>query len=226
MKVLLKADGRTESDGMDLIVHNERLADGLDAVTRLLDSVKSKRKKTEADIHELSRIEWYGGLYMSGSSTAGNAITVDEAGELYCPSGSVPVIPSWNILRVLQEGAKRHKRGPDVLRGVHPVGHAAPIIYDGPTDPDLMWKDDGRFSLRKGVGVMRNKVMRTRPIFREWQLECEFEIDPVVLDLDTVQTFWRDAGRYVGIGEMRPVFGRFTGTVEEIKATAKKAGKK
>lgn len=217
MQVLLRADGSVEAGGMALVCHNERLADPLDPVTRLLSSVTKKRNKTETDHTEIARIEFFGGLYMS------EPIDVD-AGELLTPAGAVPVIPVWNLLRCLQEGAKRHKRGPDVLRGVHPIGESVPIVYDGPTDPDEMWKS-GRFALRKGVGVQRSRTIRTRPIFQEWSAEMLVDVDPVVFDLDTLQNFWADAGRYAGLGEMRPVYGRFAGTATEV-IESKKAAKK
>jgi hypothetical protein len=76
-----------------------------------------------------------------------------------------------------------------------------------------MWTS-GRFALRKGVGVQRSRTIRTRPIFTEWDLALDVEVDPVVFDLDTLAKFWADAGRYCGLGEMRPVYGRFRATIE------------
>jgi hypothetical protein len=206
VKAVLRADGRVDAGGMVLVLHNERLADPLDPVTRLLASLTRKRNKTETDHAEIARVEFYGGLYMSEPITA-------EDGDVVVPAGSVPVVPAWNVLRCLQDGAKRHKRGPDVLRGVHPLSDDAPISYDGPTNAVELWTA-GRFALRKGVGVQRSRTIRTRPIFTEWQLHLEVEVDPVVFDLDTLQTFWTDAGRYCGLGEMRPVYGRFRGTID------------
>ncbi len=210
MEIKLVADGHTDAGGMALVMHNERLADPLDPITRRLAGITKKRNKTEADHLEIARTEFYGGLYCS------TPITVGEDGEILVPSESVPVVPAWNLLRCLQDGAKRHKRGPDVLRGVHPLTDNASLEYEGPIDPETLWKS-GQFALRKGVGVQRSRTIRTRPIFTEWRAVLDIELDMNVFDVDTLQVFWGDAGRYAGLGEMRPVYGRFCGTVEEAK---------
>lgn len=194
MKVLLKLDGRTSAGGSALVMHNERLADPLDDHTRAVAAISKKRNKTEADHVEIGRLEFLGGMYTNGNG---------------------PCIPAWNILRCLQDGARRHKKGADVLRGVYPLADHADVQYEGPRDPAELWKDGG-FALRKSVGIQRSRTIRTRPIFTDWQIELPVEIDPTVFDLDTLTNVWREAGVYAGLGEMRPVFGRFKATVEEL----------
>lgn len=189
-----------------MVCHNERLADPLDPMTRAIAAISKKRNKTEADHTEIARLEFLGSLYLSGAAEL-------RDGHLVPADGAVPCIPAWNVLRCLQDGASRHKRGKDVLRGVHPLVEWATLIYEGPTDPDELWQS-GEFALRKTVGVQRARTVRTRPIFLPWELTLRIEVDPVVFDLDTLAVLWRDAGRYSGLGEMRPVYGRFVGTVE------------
>lgn len=195
MKVLLSLDGRSEGVGAPLVMHNERLADPLDEFTRAIQAVAKKRGKTDADHLEIARLEFLGGMYANGNG---------------------PCLPAWNIIRCLQDGGRRHKRGLDVLRGIYPLAEHADVIYDGPRDPEEMWKQGG-FSLRKSVGVQRSRTMRTRPIFAEWRAELPVEVDPTVFDLDALGNVWREAGVYAGIGEMRPVYGRFVGAVREVK---------
>lgn len=195
MKVLLKLDGRTASGGAPLIMHNERLADPLDETTRAIAAVSKKRNKTEADHMEIGRLEFHGGLYTNGNG---------------------PCIPAWNIIRCLQDGAKRQKRGVDVLRGVSPLVDHADVQYDGPRDPDELWKQGG-FALRKTVGVQRSRTVRTRPVFTDWQAELPVEVDPTVFDLDTLAVALRDAGKFSGLGDMRPIYGKFVGTVEVVE---------
>lgn len=195
MQALLVLDGRTASGGSPLIMHNERLADPLDEYTRALAAVTKKRNKTDADHLEIARLEFLGGLYTNGNG---------------------PCLPSWNILRCLQDGAKRHKRGLDVLRGIHPLTERVDLAYEGPRDPEKMWQAGG-FHLRKSVGVQRSRTIRTRPLFTEWQAELPVEIDPTVFDVDTIANIWKDAGTYAGLGDMRPIYGRFAGTVAEIE---------
>jgi len=200
MQVTLGATGEAA-----LVMHNERLADPLDTITRAIGAVTKKRGKTITDHEEISRLEFYGGLY-----TTKPIEFVD--GDIQVPKGAVPTIPAWNLLRCLQDGAKRNKRGLDVLRGVHPVTEHAELDYEGGTDPEAMWKSQ-EFVLRKTVGVQRARTTRTRPIFEGWTITLPVEIDPEVFDLDALSHSWSAAGRYAGIGEMRPVYGRFVGEV-------------
>jgi len=205
MKVLLKLDGRTTSDGAPLVMHNERLADPLDEFVRAIAEITAKRKKSEADHEEVGRLEFFGGLYTEPGITGPDDV-----------NGQKPCLPAWNILRCLQDGASIHKRGLDVLRGVHPISISAPLIYEGPQSATKLWLAP-EFRLRKSVGIQRRRVARTRPMFVNWQCELAIEVDPVVFDLHVLKKCWADAGLYRGLGEMRPVYGRFKGMIEEEK---------
>ncbi len=193
MKLTLDANGVTATGGSPLLMHNEQLADPLADITRSIGKITAKRKKTEADHIEIARLEFLGGLYMDNDG---------------------PCIPAWNVLRCLQDGASRHRRGQDVLRGITPIDDTASLDYEGPRDPDVMWKEGG-FSLRKSIGVRGNRTMRTRPMFIDWHFQLTIEVDATVWDEDTLSTCWHDAGIYCGIGDMRPIHGRFVGTLDQ-----------
>jgi hypothetical protein len=197
MKVLLQLDGRTDAGGSPLIMHNERMADPLEPYAREVGAIAHKRKKTEADHLEIARLEFLGGMY------------TNENG---------PCLPSWNILRSLQDGATRHKRGRDVLRGVAPIPDDVDLHYDGDEirDAEILWKGQAHH-LRKTVGVQRARTMRTRPFFTNWSCELEVEVDPVIFDLDSLAGFFKDAGIYCGLGDRRPINGRYAGTLKEMK---------
>jgi len=196
MKATLVLDGTTASNGSPLVCHNERLADPLDDIVREIKAISKKRNKTDADHEEIARLEFVGGFYLNDNG---------------------PCLPAWNILRCLQDGAKRHKRGLDVPRGIFPLAETVDLSYEGDDirDPDVMWKEGG-YSLRKTVGVQKSRVMRTRPMLREWSAELPIEIDDHIWDVDSLSTMWSDAGKYAGLGEMRPVYGRFVGTITEV----------
>lgn len=194
MKAKLIMDGTTAAGGTAILMHNERLSDPLDPYAIALSEIAKKRGKTEQDHREMARREFMGGLYVNGNG---------------------PCLPAWNILRCLQDGAKRHKRGKDVLRGVFPLTEHADMLYDGPRDPVELWQSGG-FFLRKGVGVNRQRVIRTRPMFTEWRCELLVEVDPKVFDLHDLRIAWEEAGTYYGIGDGRPIYGRFKGTLESV----------
>lgn len=194
MKVVLSFDGRAEVNGSPLLCHNERLADPLDPAARAVAEIAGKRKKTEAEHLELARREFIGGLYTNGNG---------------------PMVPAGNILRCIEGGARRIKKGRDVNRGIVPLAEHADLIYDGPRDEDGLWK--GEFWLRKGVGVGTKRVMRTRPCFKDWRLELPIEVDPDIWDLHTLQEVCELAGKYEGLGDMRPIQGRCLITATPIE---------
>lgn len=170
-----------------LIMHNGRLADPLDPATQALAKLTSKRNKTIDDHREVSKAEWYGSLYL------------DDDG--------LPCLPGEVIEAALVAGAKHYKLG-KVAKGGIVVDGLFPLEYNGPRSVDGLWKDGG-FLKRAGVRVGQARVIRSRPIFPDW--ECSFEIhwDPsTVKDEDTIFDIVKAAGN-VGIGDWRPKFGRF-----------------
>lgn len=197
-RISVTFDGATSANGSPLLMHNERLADPIDPYTRSLAELTSKRKKTERDHEEIGRREFVGGGYW-----------LNDTG----PEGSQsePYIPTWNIIRCLQEAATRHKLGKHVVSGIVPVSEETTLLYVGPRDADSMWKA-GTFHSRKGVGVGQSRVIRTRPCFTDWKVVAELELDLTILDPDTVNLIALQAGMYKGLGDARPRFGRFAGS--------------
>lgn len=193
MKVIL--DGSADNNGSPLLMHNERLADPLNEFSLEIGKISKKRGKTETDHLEIARLEFVGGMYYD-----------DIDG---------PVMPVWNIVRCIQNAGKRHKLGASVLRGVIPATQTTPVIYDGPRDIEAMW-EDGTFALRKSVGIGSARTMRTRPVFTDWKIEALIEVDLTVLDPEKINQLVEEAGRYEGLGDNRPVYGRFLGRAELV----------
>ena len=196
MRVIL--DGRAQSNGSPLLMHNERLADPLNEFSLEIGKISKKRGKTEADYLEIARLEFVGGMYFD-----------EDLG---------PCVPTWNVVRCIQEAGKRHKLGASVLRGVIPAATMSPVQYDGPRDIEGMW-EAGTFALRQSVGIGSSRTMRTRPVFTDWQLEAAIEVDLTILDPEKINQLVEEAGRYQGLGDNRPVFGRFLGHAILDKAT-------
>jgi hypothetical protein len=170
-----------------LLMHNGQLADPVCEAAQLLSRLSSKRKKTLDDHKELSKAEWYGSLY------------VDDKG--------APCLPGEVLEAALCEGARKYKLG-KVAKGGIIVADNAPLIYDGPKTADGLWKAGGHVK-RAGVRVQQARVIRTRPIFPQW--ECEFTAtwDPsLVKDEDQLMEIAHAAGMS-GVGDWRPKFGRF-----------------
>jgi len=69
------------------------------------------------------------------------------------------------------------------------------------------------------VVVNRSRIARSRPLIKNWSCEFVFEIiDETWLNKTTLKEILEAAGKYKGIGDQRPEYGRFVVTkMEELK---------
>ena len=175
-----------------LIMHNGQTADPLNKWSKLLKTISSKRKKTDADYEEMARIEFLAGLYLSAEG---------------------PVLPNTVIDALTVNGAKKLKEGPAAKSGCFCLDHAK-LEYDGPRTTDDLWKDE-RFRFSTAVRVGQARIMRMRPRFNEWGAIIKLNYDDGLCNASQIDK-WLDAGgTQVGLGDWRPQFGRFT--VERVK---------
>jgi hypothetical protein len=170
-----------------LIMHNERLANPFDDLTKEIKAITGKRKKTEDDLHEMARLEWLGGLY-------------HEDGKI--------IVPGYNVLAAIRDGGKLHKLGTAVKRAVLVQEDRLELAYDGPTTPAELFKDKNFVDVRS-VKVGAARIMRCRPIFKSWGLCFTLLFDESVIQLDSIKRIVADAGALCGLGDYRPRFGRF-----------------
>jgi hypothetical protein len=175
-----------------LIMHSGRLADPLDPITKDLARLTSKSPKTEADHLQISRVEWFGGLWLDDSK---------------------PCIPAEALMATFVQAAKTRKKGAEAKVGLIVDSHAA-LEYAGPTDLDELWEDKN-FRLRVGVKVRNARTMRTRPRFDDWSVEFTALYFPSLFDRQTVVDLYKVAGFMKGLGDWRPQHGNFSVKVIE-----------
>lgn len=178
-----------------LLMHSARLSNPLDPVAKAMKRVTGKRVKTDDDHEEVARLEHMGSLYMD-----------PDVG---------PYIPGENIQRCLVDAAKVTKAGVKVTRGVFISSDVNPLSYRGPRDVESLWKDEN-FRLMASVKVGTSRVMRCRPIFRDWKTEAVGMLDTSVLSFDEFQQIAATAGMMIGLGDWRPRYGRFVGSLEKV----------
>lgn len=176
-----------------LLMHNSRLSNPLDPMTKAMKKVSGKRTKTDDDHMELARLEHRGSLYFD-----------EDAG---------PYIPSDNIWRSLLDGAKKHKLGVKVKEAITFVTDVNPIVYKGPRTMDGLWADEN-YRNTASVKVGTARVTRTRPMFREWVTDAQGLLDTNILDLEDLRMIAETAGTVVGIGDWRPRYGTYSATIE------------
>lgn len=181
-------------EGGALLTHNERLASKGDEWARKMATISSKRKKSDEDHAELAYLEFMGGLYLTTDERIG--------------------IPTWNVWRSIQDGAKLNKLGKAIERALIPAGpDVVPIRHDGPSTPDAAW-EAGCYDQRS-VKVGTAKVTRTRPLFLGWSVTTEFILNTDIIDLSDFAMAATNAGDMVGLGDYRPRFGRYTVEIED-----------
>jgi hypothetical protein len=173
-----------------LIHHADRLANPLHPLKKRMAALTGNRKKTDEIHEEIAKTEWFAGLYLD-------------------PTGKFPVVPGINFDATIREGAKASKRGKDVQRAVWTEEEFSPMVYTGPKDPEKMW-EAGNFADVRSVVVSRARVMRTRPIFHEWQVVFHVNYDADIVNPEDLRAWIDYAGRYCGMCEYRPRFGKFS----------------
>jgi hypothetical protein len=135
-------------------------------------------------------------------------------GGLYYDPAAGPYVPADNLRKCLIEGARFNKGGKNIERGLFLTSLVNPLMYDGPRDVEEMLEDP-RFVSRVPVTVGRAKVMRTRAIFTEWEVQATgWFNDQVIKNVAVLETALNDAGSLVGMGDRRPTYGRFIGKLE------------
>ena len=182
-----------------LVLHNGLLADPTNPVVISIKKITAKKnKKTDADNEEIARLEWLGGLYLG-------------------PDRETLVMPSDNIERCIQEGAKKSRLGKDAQAAVFCTDPEIEIDSEatkGKTPEQLYADKSGRFVLRKGVKITMSRVIRVRPLIPTgWSLSFALEFDETIINERNLEQAMKDAGALIGLGDWRPKFGRFTSEV-------------
>lgn len=185
-----------------LLMHAPTTIDPLHPVSKQMSAIIKRNKasdRTEEEHARLAELEWQAALYIAPGLHDG------------------PVVPTANIKRSIAKGAyytKGQKASTAVTNGLDPREMFVELAYEGPRDPDDLYKT-GRFTDRrpvKGGGT----VMRTRPKFDRWALVVDFEVDLSLLDIDDLASYAEMAGR-LGLCDGRKIgFGRFSVEMADV----------
>jgi hypothetical protein len=171
-----------------LIQHNGDMANPLNPIVKQIKLISGKRKKTEADLEELARLEFIGGMYYSNNPGV--------------------ILPAEVLEATINGGARKFKEGMSAKAGMVIMKHAK-LVFEGPQTPQEMW-EDGRFTFQKMVTVSRARILRTRPFFEDWSAEIEVTYEDTVCDEAQVYKWLKKAGEIVGLCDWRPRYGRFS----------------
>lgn len=182
IQVSIKLDG-----SVPLLLNSSRLADPTYSYTKAIKQYTSKRKKTESDLEKISEYEFKGSL------------TINDKGQI--------IIPDLQIEGMIVDGAKKLRLGKEASAGIRSLGHAVLQFPNACGVDELYEQQEHHF--RASCVIQGKRVMKTRPIFREWSLELDLEFDESLLNLNQIRDILQEAGTRCGIGTWRPRFGRF-----------------
>ena len=174
-----------------LVLHNGQTADPLNEYAVGMKVITSKRKKTEEDYAKLGDLEWEAGLYLND-------------GEI--------VLPGDLVEAMVGAGAKATRRGKTALAGVYCEND---FVLEYPGSKDLKeLRSDPEYRLVVPVRVQRNKVIRTRPLFKNWAVTITLHVNSEMFNEADALEILQHCGENVGLCDWRPKYGRFT--VERI----------
>lgn len=171
-----------------LLMHNGQLANPLNPLVKQMKSLTGQRKKTDEVHAELSRLEFRAGLYLS--------------------KDGIVEIPSEVLESCIIEGAKKSKLGKQFKSSIAIMENST-LNYGETLTVDEMWERNEEFADVRGVKVGTSRIMRTRPIFRNWSLEFEVSYNADLVNPEQIMLAVADAGAQVGLCDYRPKFGRF-----------------
>lgn len=192
MKITIELTGTSP-----LLMHNPRMVDPEFDLNRQIKAITAKRKKTDEDLSQIEKLEWYGGVYEQ--------------------NGTV-VQPTSKVRKCIVNTAKISKQGKSIERALSFSALYVQLVYDGPRDLDSLYADK-RFHSRLSVGISGKRVMRVRPQFFPWALTVSgLFVEDAGLNYDDFVRIVEMAGVVEGIGDARIIgYGRFTAVVRGSK---------
>jgi len=192
MKIAIEVSGTSP-----LLMHNPRMVDPEFTLNREIKLITAKRKKTDEDMAQIERLEWYGGLY-------------EENG--------VVVQPTSKLRKCIINSAKISKLGKTIERALSFATLNVPLIFEGPKDVDAIFQDK-RFHSRLSVGIGNKRVMRVRPQFFPWAMRVTgLFVEDAGINFDEFSRIVELAGVVEGIGDNRVNgYGRFIAAIKVIK---------
>lgn len=188
MKVALTITGTRP-----LLINNAQLANPMNPWAKQLKGLTSKTKKTEEDLLQIMFVEARGGCY-------------EAEGELLG-------WPTENTWRSIHQAATAFKLGEAIKRALRYEPVTVPLLVGGGEVTVGAFLDvPGNIDYRS-VKVQRARVMRSRPIVKDWSCSHSFDLDETALDPSELARIIERAGTYVGVGNWRPTYGTFRGEI-------------
>lgn len=178
-----------------MLMHSDRTANPLNEYTKRLKAITGKRKKTDDDHALISEIEFEASCYYNRSGWH---------------------IPSANFEAMLLASAKHFKLGTTIKQALLVPDDAKFNFADQKMNPSELFKINDYVDQRT-VKVGTSKTIRTRPIFHDYTVTFTCWLDTDKMNIEQLEQIVDNAGKYVGLGDYRPRYGRFEIIAKEVK---------
>lgn len=176
-----------------LLMHSCQAADPRNPFAKQLKAISSKRKKTDEDHEDMSKIEFLAGLYFN-----------EESGYH---------LPADLLSAAMLASAKQFKLGSAWKQAVMIIDDAALTFKDADKSPDYLFQKGAYVDVR-AVKVGTARIMRTRPRINNWSTTVTMLFDAEKINDTEIVQIVSNAGKYIGFCDNRPRYGRFD--VEKI----------
>lgn len=126
---------------------------------------------------------------------------------LYLNDSKKICVPAMAVLSSMRKAATQLKKagsGKKTLKD---------FVFSGlRVEPEMIELPNQKYEIDiRPVVVQRARIMRARPMFKEWGLKFRVEIlDDMTWDAGTVRQVLEEAGKYQGLLDFRPLFGVFS----------------
>ncbi|MFA6282149.1 MAG: hypothetical protein WCY05_06595 [Candidatus Omnitrophota bacterium] len=203
-----------------LLMHSNYGANPLSPISKeikKIDRIPAKQK-TDADFVRKLYLEWLSGIYHDDKEKLLEYVleaqfnteeTRLEFGSQKLKGDNRVYVPSECIEATIIAGAKKERKGTAVKSSVIVSPEKIPLIFKDQNQDlfSLMKKDTYRDVRQAKIG--RSTITRCRPRFDDWELEFEIEYDNEIVNEETITEALLYAGKYIGICDYRPKYGRF-----------------
>lgn len=169
-----------------MLMHSDRTANPLNPQTKAIKAITGKRKKTDDDHYEIARLEFIASCYFNGKWH----------------------IPAANFEAMLLASAKHFKLGTTIKQALLVPDDAEFIFADSKLKPEDLFHID-EYVDQRTVKVGTAKTIRTRPIFNSYKSIFTCWLDTDKMNTEQLIQIVENAGKYVGLGDYRPRYGRF-----------------
>jgi predicted ribonuclease YlaK len=170
-----------------LLMHDDKTANPLNEYTKKLKALTGKRKKTDEDHGAIAEVEWNASLYY-------------ENGKY--------IIPTKVLEATLLASAKQFKKGTLLKQCVIVSDDLELRFKDSNIKPAKLYQKLEYVDMRT-VKIGQAKTTRCRPKFDNWSGEFTVILDDEKLNAEEIEQIVSNAGKYVGLCDYRPRYGRF-----------------